>query len=119
MPFPVTSTEELRQRGMLRIPALLKYAKGMPCQNCRADDGTVVAAHSNMQEHGRGKDNPAHDCFHAWLCVRCHSWLDHGSVGLDPTGLYEPTRAGKVEMFMRAMCRTWYELWRRNLVRVA
>jgi len=46
MPFPVTSTEELRQRGMLRIPKLLALAKGMACQNCRADDGTVVAAHS-------------------------------------------------------------------------
>jgi len=107
------------ERGMLRVPALLKLAKGMPCQNCRAEDGTVVSAHSNMQEHGRGKDNPSHDCYNAWLCGRCHAWYDHGSFGKDPSGLYEPTRIDKAEMFLRAMLRTWLELWRRNLVRVA
>lgn len=35
-------------------PKILKHAKGQVCQCCGADDGTIVAAHSNQQEHGRG-----------------------------------------------------------------
>lgn len=106
-------------RGMFRCPKLTALANGMRCQNCGAEDDTIVAAHSDLQEHGRGKDNPSHDCFHAWLCVRCHHWLDHGSVGRDPSKLYECTREGKRDMFFRAMHRTWLELWRRKLVVVA
>lgn len=107
------------ERGMLRIRALLDLAKGKPCQNCGADDNTIVAAHSNEEKHGRGKDLQSHDCFHAWLCIRCHSWLDSASVGKDPTQTFECTREGKREMFRRAMDRTTLELWRRRLVRVA
>lgn len=110
---------KLLDRGMVRIRALLDLARGKPCQNCGADDGTTVAAHSNDQEHGRGKDLQSHDCFHAWLCVRCHHWYDHCGFGLDPTKTFEPTREGKRQMFRRAMNRTLLELWRRKLVRVA
>lgn len=110
---------KLLDRGMVRIRALLDLARGQRCQNCGADDGTTVAAHSDEQEHGRGKDLQAHDCFHAWLCVRCHHWYDHGSVGKDPTDTFECTRQGKREMFRRAMDRTHLEHWRKKHVRVA
>lgn len=110
---------KLLERGMVRIRPLLDLANGRTCQNCGADDHTIVAAHSNEQEHGRGKDLQSHDCFHAWLCVRCHSWYDQASVGLDPTKTYQPTKEEKSKMFNRAKDRTTLELWRRKLVRVA
>ena len=95
---------------------LLDLAEGRACQNCGAQDGTIVAAHSNLPEHGKGARIKAHDCFHAWLCFRCHSWLDQGGVGRDPTGVYRPTRDDKAEMFCRAMDRTTLELWREGLI---
>lgn len=97
---------------------ILDLAEDRPCMNCGAQDKTVVAAHSNMQEHGRGHAHQAHDCYVAWLCWRCHSWLDHGS-GQDPTGMYECTKADKAEMFRRAMEKTWLEMWAHELVKVA
>lgn len=106
-------------KGMFRSPRLLALARDQVCQNCKAQDGTVVAAHSNGQAHGRGKDNKAHDCFFAWLCIRCHDFYDRASTGMDPTGVYKPTREDKQEMFVRAMHRTWFELWRLQLVKVA
>ena len=87
--------------------------------NCGLNDGTVVAAHSNLLAHGRGHAHQSHDCYVAFLCWRCHSWLDHGGAGYDPTGLYEPTRECKTEMFRRAMDKTWLYLWANELVRVA
>jgi hypothetical protein len=101
-----------------RHEALLRLAKGKPCMNCGAQDDTVVAAHSNLQEHGRGHAHQAHDCYHAWLCWRCHSFLDHGST-TDPTGTYKATREDKAEMFRRAMDRTWRFLWEKALVKIA
>lgn len=106
------------QRGMFRCRKLLDDAKGKRCQNCGAADGTVVCAHSDEQGHGRGKDNPSHDCFTAWLCVRCHSWYDAGR-GSDPTGVYDDTRDDKRLMFRGAMDRTTLERWRLGLVRTA
>lgn len=95
---------------------LREIARLLPCQNCRAEDGTVCAAHSNQSEHGKGNHLKAHDAFHAALCNKCHTWLDHGSVGADPTGIYQPTRADKVEMFNRAMHRTYLTYWQRGLI---
>lgn len=101
-----------------RNPRLLELAKDKPCANCGAQDQTVVAAHSNLQEHGRGHAHQAHDCYHAWLCWRCHSFLDHG-CGRDPTGLYEGKRTDKELMFRRAMERTIRYLWEQELIKVA
>jgi hypothetical protein len=86
-----------------RNPKLLTLAEGKHCMNCGAQDQTVVAAHSNLQEHGRGHAHPAHDCFHAWLCWRCHSWLE----------------ADKSEMFRRAMDRTQRYQWENQMIEVA
>jgi len=102
-----------------RNPALLELARDRICMNCGAQDGTIVAAHSNLQEHGRGHAHQAHDCFHAWLCIRCHSFLDHGGVGKDPSGLYSATREDKAEMFRRAMDRTLRFLWEQGLIQVS
>ena len=96
---------------------LLDLAEGQGCTNCGSELG-VVAAHSNQLEHGKGKSHKAHDCFTAWLCIRCHRWLDQGT-GTDPTGLYQDGRADKREMWQRAANRTLLELWRQGLIRVA
>ena len=50
------------------------------CQSCGADDDTVVAAHSNQGRHGKSMARKAHDCFVAYLCASCHSWLDQGGA---------------------------------------
>ena len=62
-----------------RNPKLLKLAKDQPCMLCGAQDGTVVAAHSNWSEHGKGMSIKAHDCFIAFLCHMCHAEIDQGS----------------------------------------
>ena len=101
----------------LRVPALLRLARDQACANCGAQDGTVVAAHSNHAEHGKGAALKAHDCFHAHLCSRCHAWLDQGT-GNDPTGMYRGTWADKAEMFSRAMDRTTLRLWQSGAIKV-
>lgn len=111
----------LLERGMFRSRALLDTAhKVQRCMNCGAHSTEgCEPAHSDLQEHGRGKDLKSHDCFFAALCHACHAWLDAGGVGKDPSERFEPNREGKREMFVRAMHATWLELWRRKLVRVA
>lgn len=61
-----------------RSRKLLNLAKGQCCQLCGAQDGTVVSAHSNQSRHGKGMSIKAHDCFVAWLCMRCHAEIDQG-----------------------------------------
>lgn len=97
---------------------LLDLARDQPCANCGAEDGTVVAAHSNCGIHGKGKSLKAHDCFHAHLCHRCHAWLDQGSSD-DPTGIYKGTRYDKDMMFIRAMEATMLRLWQQGRIKVA
>lgn len=90
---------------------ILAHASGQPCQNCGADDRTVVAAHSNQQEHGRGMRLKSHDMYVAFLCNACHYWYDYG-CGLSPCHLYRADRGQKKDMFDRAMQRTWFILVR-------
>jgi hypothetical protein len=60
--------------------AYLDIARSMPCVACGADDGTIVPAHSNLQEHGRGSHRRADDYAVMWLCARCHYELDYGTT---------------------------------------
>jgi len=77
---------------------------------CGAQDGTVVAAHSNLQEHGKGMGHKAHDGMAAWLCYRCHSQLDQGKdMSKDEKNLY----------MLRAICRTYVQMWDQQLIEVA
>jgi hypothetical protein len=41
-------------------------------------DDSVVAAHSNLLEHGKARGLKADDSMVAWLCYRCHSEYDQG-----------------------------------------
>lgn len=98
-----------------RSPALLRHARDQACVNCGAEDGTVVAAHSNRSIHGKGAMLKAHDCFVAHLCARCHGWLDQGG-GSDPTGMW--TVKEKDEFFARCMDRTLLRLFQQGKLRV-
>ena len=57
---------------------LLEVVRQSPCQHCGAQDGTVVAAHSNQLRDGKGRGLKAHDYRIAALCFTCHTELDQG-----------------------------------------
>jgi hypothetical protein len=76
---------------------------------CGNDDGTVVAAHSNLLEHGKGKGMKAHDGMAAWLCYRCHTELDQGK------GMSKEERR---DFMLTAICRTYVQMWNQELIRV-
>lgn len=96
---------------------LLDLARDEACTNCGAQDGTIVAAHSNLSRHGKGKSIKAADCYIAFLCHRCHSWLDQG-LGRDPTDTWLGYREDKEAMFCRAMEKTLLQLWTSKKIKV-
>jgi hypothetical protein len=51
----------------VRSKKLLEACREIPCQLCGAQDGTVVAAHSNQAKHGKGRGIKASDEFVAAL----------------------------------------------------
>ncbi len=61
----------------IRSQILLRNAREIPCQYCGADDGTVVAAHTNWQG-GKGRGIRADDNLIASLCYTCHMKIDQG-----------------------------------------
>jgi hypothetical protein len=58
----------------------LEACRNLPCQHCGAEDGTVVAAHSNEGIHGKGRGIKASDEFIAALCFACHANIDQGKM---------------------------------------
>lgn len=88
---------------------LLDLARDQACVMCNSRDGTVVAAHSNLLEHGKGKGLKAHDGMTAWLCHRCHSELDQG---------HGMTKADRRDFTLTAICRTYQRLWDQELIEV-
>lgn len=64
---------------MYRNQKLLEAVRELPCMHCGAQDGTVVAAHSNQLRDGKGRGIKAHDFRIAALCFKCHYELDQGS----------------------------------------
>jgi hypothetical protein len=63
---------------VFRSRKLLEAVRDMPCALCGAQDGTVVAAHSNQLRDGKGRGLKSHDFRIAGLCVRCHMAIDQG-----------------------------------------
>lgn len=109
--------KEIGQRFDYVNHKIRNHAKLYPCQNCGADDGTIVCAHSNLSEHGKCKGKKSLDLFSAFLCHRCHAWLDQGGSKMDPTGVYSPIRSDKREMFLAAMFRTQVILLRDGILK--
>ena len=86
---------------------LLDAARELSCQHCGANDGTVVAAHSNQLRDGKGKGIKAHDYRIASLCYRCHADLDQGST---------MSREERLEMWESAHRRTIGQLFERGII---
>jgi hypothetical protein len=63
---------------LYRNQKLLEIVREFECVLCSAEDGTVVAAHSNQLRDGKGKGIKAHDYRIAALCYRCHMAIDQG-----------------------------------------
>lgn len=63
-----------------RSRKLLDSAKDAPkCMGCgRHNDGSVVMAHANWAEYGKGMGHKAHDWSVAALCGDCHASIDQG-----------------------------------------
>ena len=95
-----------------RDPRLLALAKGAPCcaPDCSRQDGTVVAAHANHQEYGKGMGVKAHDWAIAFLCADCHREYDDDD---------KMTYAEKYEFFHRAAVRTFGWLLSTGRLKVA
>lgn len=94
---------------MYRNRKLLDLARDQACVMCGTQDGTVVSAHSNLMEHGKGMGHKAHDGMVAWLCHRCHSQLDQGS------GMEKKER----NLFtLQAICKTYMQMWDQQLIEV-
>lgn len=90
----------------VRSPKLLQACRELSCQNCGAQDGTVVAAHSNESRHGKGRSIKASDIYVASLCHRCHMELDQG---------LRMSRSERLELWLAAHVCTVKELLRRGL----
>ena len=69
---------KFQKHEYVRSKKLLEAAREIPCQWCGADDGTIVAAHSNSLAHGKGRGIKSDDNMIASLCYYCHQEYDQG-----------------------------------------
>ena len=91
-------------------------ARGQECCNCFTQDDTIVSAHANGVNSGKGMGHKCTDVLTAWLCWKCHGWLDQGH-GPDPTGRYIGTRPDKKEMWEQAFHKTMVRRFEKGLVK--
>jgi hypothetical protein len=92
-----------------RNRALLHLARDAPCLLrvpgvCNDDRQTTVAAHSNLQVHGKAGARKADDQYSVWACARCHTWLDSS---------YNATLEQKAQAFEEAHARqrgVWHKI---------
>lgn len=103
---------QVRQREpRLQLPALIVAVRGLPCTVeipgvCIGRDDLTIAAHSNEDQHGKGKGLKSHDCFICAACPPCHDWLDRKR---DPT---------RFDVARRARDKTLYLLFERGKLKV-
>lgn len=95
---------------MHRDKKLLNLARDQSCISCGADDGTVVWAHANGGEWGKGMGIKSHDCMGMFLCSICHHQLDQGFLW---------SKDEKREFTYKMICKTHIKLWEEGLVKVA
>lgn len=93
-----------------RNKKLLVSAKDKACVMCGNCDGTVVAAHSNLLEHGKGKGIKAHDGMTAWLCYTCHFNYDQG------TGM---NKQEKRDFILTAIAKTYMKMWDDEVIKLS
>jgi hypothetical protein len=92
-----------------RNKKLLEVVRKLPCQICRIEDGTIVAAHSNQQRDGKGTGIKSADYRIAALCNLCH-------MGLDQSRAMSKTE--RMELWEDAHRRTIGELFEYGLLKV-
>lgn len=90
-----------------RNQKLLEAVRELPCSNCGAQDGTVVAAHRN---EGKGMGIKVSDSLVAALCYSCHAELDQGR---------SMTREERRSMWDRAAVKTYQRLIETGLLRLS
>ena len=93
---------------MYRNKHILKHAQMFPCMSCGRDDGTVVAAHSNSQQDGKGLGIKASDYRVAYLCSQCHHAVDQGGM----------SKQQKREVWLAAHYKTIGALFEAGLIEV-
>lgn len=93
------------KHSYIRSTTLLRNAREIPCQHCGADDGTVVAAHTNFGG-GKGRSIKADDNLIASLCFNCHAELDQGK---------NLTKEERQNMWVKAHIKTVHKLTRLGL----
>jgi hypothetical protein len=94
---------------MYRNKKLIEACRNMPCQHCGAEDGTVVAAHSNQLRDGKGRGIKAHDYRVAALCFKCHAEIDQGKA---------LTKHQRQYLWEEAHRKTIGQLFERELIKV-
>ena len=87
----------------------LDLARGQSCVMCSRDDGTIVAAHSNLLEHGKGKGIKAEDSMSAWLCYTCHAEYDQGN---------KMSKDEKRDFILTAITRTYRTMMRKEMLKL-
>ena len=92
-----------RKTIYVRSEKLMKAYRGIPCQNCGRDDGTVCGAHSNAGEHGKGSRIKASDDKAASLCSICHTAVDQSSrlSGVERVTIWEAAHIKTVILLVR------------------
>jgi len=93
------------KHNYIRSITLLRNARKISCQHCGADDGTVVAAHTNFGG-GKGRSIKADDNLIASLCFDCHTELDQGK---------NLTKEERHAMWLKAHINTVHKLTRLGL----
>ena len=92
-----------------RSEPLRRAVASLPCVNC-GRHGATQAAHSNLQEHGKGMGHKASDAAIMAMCTVCHTEFDQGK------GL---TKADRRELTFRWITATLIALLERGLLEVA
>lgn len=89
MPLQRTSFKrKARKKRPWHDKAALDACRGQECflaipDVCCYNPDTVVPAHSNYSEHGKGGGRKADDKYTVPACWTCHSWLDQGKADYD------------------------------------
>ena len=135
----------LRQRDEpYRNEKLTRLAQDKPCLVPRNNErviwthprSSVVWAHSNLYNHGKGGARKAHDCFGFFACHQCHSMIDQGKLLMrdERRSLQvEAMRATRVFLLKQRLValdphtpdfdieddERWLEAWRTGALRVA
>jgi hypothetical protein len=78
-----------RSRKYLDAVAALRICTvESPACRCNPSDDTVIPAHSDQGEDGKGKGIKADDSMVAAACHDCHTWLGCGAVPRDLRNWY-------------------------------